>query len=396
MNGAVFNVYTQFMRVLFIIPSITNYHTFLKELADELIQQSHEVIILAGEKSIVQGKNPYLPPKNCTWIKINFPRNFQAQKHISTSFLIEKHIKKFNPNIVHIHFSAAMFTSALAHKSGWPLTIATIHGLAWPTRKKNAQILLKRAELAAARKMDEVFVLNSEDLEALTKNGIPKCAILPGKGIGCNIDDFDPTAIDPKQTSLLRDQLGLKTNDFVFIYIGRQTHFKGFHLVVRAFMKLYHSKSNYKLLLLGDKDRIHPTGLNKTEESLLEVVPSIIHVPWQIDVASYLALSQVNVFPSSREGLPVNLMESLSMGVPIITNDSRGCRDAVSDGKNGFVLKENTVDKIAEKMKLLAENRVLLKSFGEHALEQRHQFNRKNYIKYQIGYYENKFAEMAR
>ena len=376
------------MRVLFIIPSITNYHTFLRELTQILTDTGHQVFLLAGEKAIVKGISPYQDPINCKWIKINFPRSFHPQKHIQSSLQINAQIKKYKPDIIHIHFSAAMFTSALARKKKWPITIATIHGLAWPSRAKKSRILLKHAELNSAKKMDEVFVLNKEDLNSIHKNGVKNAFLIPGKGIGCNIHDFDPNKINPELKLKLQKEFDLKSDDIVFIFIGRQTHFKGFHLVIRAFMSIYHSKSKFKLLLLGDKDRIHSSGLNSTEESLIDIIPSIIKISWKANVADYLALADINVFPSTREGLPVNLMESLAMGVPIITNDSRGCRDIVKDGINGIVLKENKVDDIAEAMKHLAENSVLRKKLSENAFNQREQFDRKYYIQYQVDYYK--------
>lgn len=376
------------MRVLFIIPSITNYHTFLKELTQSLIDTGSKVFLLAGEKAIVKGKSPYPDPTNCEWAKINFPRSFQPQKHLQSSLQIDAQIKNFNPDVIHIHFSAAMFTSALARKKDWPATIATIHGLAWPTRSNRSRMLLKHAELKSAKKMDRVFVLNKEDQYSMIKNGVNNVVLIPGKGIGCNIHDFDPEKINPKSKLKLQNKLGLSSGDIVFIYIGRQTHFKGFHLVIKAFMRIYHSKSNYKLLLLGDKDRIHSSGLNSTEEALIDIIPSIIKIKWKANVADYLSLADINVFPSTREGLPVNLMESLSMGVPIITINSRGCRDVVKDGYNGIVLKENEVDDIAEAMKQMAENSVLRKKLSENAFNQREQFDRNNYIRYQMDYYK--------
>ena len=81
-------------------------------------------------------------------------------------------------------------------------------------------------------------------------------------------------------------------------------------------------------------------------------------------------------------------MESLSMGVPIITNDSRGCRDVVKDGFNGIVLEKNEVAEIAEAMKQLAENFVLRNKLSRNAFNQREQFDRKYYIQYQVGYYQ--------
>ena len=45
------------------------------------------------------------------------------------------------------------------------------------------------------------------------------------------------------------------------------------------------------------------------------------------------------VLPSYyNEGMNRSLMEALSMGIPIITTDNRGCRELVIDGKTGFII----------------------------------------------------------
>jgi len=174
------------MKIVFIIPSITNFHTFLSELNDSLIDHGHEVFLLAGEKPIVKGNSPYPNKINCTWIKIDFPRNFQPNKHFLAARNIDRIIQDIKPDLIHVHFSAAMFTVSLAKKAKWPPIIATIHGLAWPARKGRTRMLLKQAELRAAKKMDTVIVLNNEDLNLLKKNGINNSLLLSNYGIGCN------------------------------------------------------------------------------------------------------------------------------------------------------------------------------------------------------------------
>lgn len=45
------------------------------------------------------------------------------------------------------------------------------------------------------------------------------------------------------------------------------------------------------------------------------------------------------VLPSYyNEGMNRSLMEALSMGIPIITTDNRGCRELVINGKTGFII----------------------------------------------------------
>jgi len=383
------------MKIVFIIPSITNFHTFLSELNDRLLAEGHEVHLFAGEKPIVEGKSPYPEEVSCAWTKIDFPRSFQPKKHYLAARIIDQKIQEIKPDLVHVHFSAAMFTVSLAKKSNWPPVIATIHGLAWPTRSKSSQLLLKRAELSAAKKMDQLIVLNQEDLLLLTRNGIKKAALLFEYGIGCNIDLFDPQTINKAARRELKAKLNISQDDVVFIFIGRQTQFKGFDIVIRAFMKIYHTKSNFHLLLIGDKDFIHKSGLNPVEESLLENIPVIHQIGWRANIENYLAIADINVFPSNREGLPVNLMESLAMGVPVITIDSRGCRDIIKHGENGLVIENKGIGYLAAAMKQLSDNFVLRSSLSKNGIKKRTDYDRRKYIEKQIAFYKQFQKEIS-
>ena len=281
-----------------------------------------------------------------------------------------------------------MFTVSLARKKNWPRVIATIHGLAWPARAGNKRLLLKKAEVTAAKKMDHVLLLNKQDLALMNQNGIDHAKILFKYGIGCNSSLFKPSITPSTEHLELKKKLGIKKEDIVFIFIGRQTSFKGFNKVIRAFMKIYHAKSPYHLLLIGDTDHIHESGLNPTEESLLSQIPAIHQIGWKKNIENFLAIADINVFPSQREGLPVNLMESLSMGVPVITINSRGCNEIIEHDVNGLILDDESVDTLALAMKQLANNFVLRNRLSENALTDKSKYDRRLFIEKQLEFYE--------
>lgn len=377
------------MKIVFIIPSITNFHTFLSELNDDLLKKGHKVYLIAGEKPIVKGESPYPGTISCEWIKIEFPRNLQPHKHLLSARKIDSIIQDIKPDLIHVHFSAAMFTVSLAKKSNWPPVIATIHGLAWPTRKGQSRLILKKAEISSAKKMDQVFVLNKGDLVSLKENGVANAKILSDFGIGCNIHSFDRQKINPNSISALKRKLRIKESDVVFIFIGRQTQFKGYNKVIRAFMNIYHTRSPYHLLLIGENDYIHKSGLNPIEESLIPQIPSIHQIGWKANIENFLAIADINVFPSSREGLPVNLMESLSMGIPVITINSRGCNEIIKHNENGIILENDSVECLCKAMKHLGENFVSRSKLSQNGLLKRAAYDRSLFIKKQVEFYSD-------
>jgi glycosyltransferase involved in cell wall biosynthesis len=69
------------------------------------------------------------------------------------------------------------------------------------------------------------------------------------------------------------------------------------------------------------------------------------------DVRPYLAQASVFVLPSYyREGVPRTLLEAMAMARPLITTDTPGCRETVSDAKNGLLVPARNIEALAQSM----------------------------------------------
>lgn len=76
------------------------------------------------------------------------------------------------------------------------------------------------------------------------------------------------------------------------------------------------------------------------------------------NVKKVLQDSAIVVLPSYyREGLPKSLIEACAIGRPIITTDWVGCRETVTNGKNGFIIPIQNADKLAECLKILINDK---------------------------------------
>ena len=70
-------------------------------------------------------------------------------------------------------------------------------------------------------------------------------------------------------------------------------------------------------------------------------------------------------FPSYyREGLPKSLIDACAVGRPIVTTNSIGCKDAVDDNVNGFLVPARDSEALAEKIRVLLEDGDLRKRMG--------------------------------
>ena len=376
------------MKVLFVIPSITNYFTFLEDIAEALVKQGNQVILATSTKHISK-IDCYDREIHGKLRVIEFPRGFEWSEHIRASKKLDEIVQDEKPDVVNVHFSAAIFTTAIAKKKSWPITIGTFHGVSFPIEKGWRKIALGLAESWAAKKFDKIFVLTEDDRKALIqKSNKINANVIWSYGLGCDLSQFDPKKVTDEQRKKLRKHHHIREDHFVYIFVGRQVHFKGFDRLIRAFVDLFSRNIKLRLILVGDKDNIHSTNLDSTEDKILNNCPGIIRVGWQENVQDYLAIAHVNVFPSIKEGMPVNLMESLAMGVPVITVDSRGCRNVVEDKKDGIILKDQNVEMLKEKMRFLYDNRDELDRMVQNALKERAKFDRKYFIKDQLELYD--------
>lgn len=376
-------------RILLVIPSIASARLFLKELSEELAEtfEVHCACSITETNFNAEEQNS----SRVVYHHIPFPRGMNIFSHFLAALLVRNLIKKVQPVLIHAHFSAGIFTTALALNRKRPIAICTFQGLSFPLMASRARALLMRiAEGYAARQFDSAWVLSEDDYIAL-KRVAPSASVLvqPGLGLGCDLQRFDPGVISDVDRNVLRRKLGISEDDFVFIFIGRYVHFKGFNLSIRAFLLLASSCPHAKLLLVGARDSLHASGLCAAEEKAWQESSQVIDISWTNRIERYIAIAHVSVFPSEREGMPVSLMEALSMGVPVITFDSRGCRDVVRNGIDGIVLNDRTVDRLEQTMKIFIQDVDVREKMKAAALAGRDRFCRKHFVSTQIGIYQD-------
>ena len=86
------------------------------------------------------------------------------------------------------------------------------------------------------------------------------------------------------------------------------------------------------------------------------------------DVHDLLVDSHIFIFPSYYgEGLPKSCIEANAIGRPIITTDSVGCKDTVIDGYNGYIIPIRDAQALADKLRILIEDKNLRQQMGRNA-----------------------------
>ena len=83
------------------------------------------------------------------------------------------------------------------------------------------------------------------------------------------------------------------------------------------------------------------------------------------------ALARTDIFclPSYREGVPNALLEATACGLPIVTTDTPGCRDVVTDGVNGLLVPVKNEQAIADALETLILDQELRHRMGNAGRE---------------------------
>jgi glycosyltransferase involved in cell wall biosynthesis len=381
------------MRILLIITDYGSFNNFLSEVAVTLLQNGHDVHVLCSPSKVIncKDKQPYAD----MGIKIeyvNFPRSFNPFKQLAASINIHKKINAINPDLINVHFTTGIFTTLLWRKPAY-FTIGTIHGVGYPMiKQKIKRAIFESIEKFCFRRLDQIYLINEYDYELVSQLHPQKTFKYSSYGVGNDVHKFDPQTITEHDRDGLRSELMIKDDDFVLAFTGRFVAFKGFDKVVKTFNALvkHYKIHDIKLLIIGGDDPIHPNGLNKEEDTDYKSSEQIINIPFTADVNKYLAVADVFVFPSIKEGMPVCIMEALSMGVPVITSNSRGCNDLIKHGFNGLLLSDDpTIAEIREAVLKLYRDRTLLQNLSENALSKRTEYNREKYVREQVDAYSH-------
>jgi len=147
------------------------------------------------------------------------------------------------------------------------------------------------------------------------------------------------------------------------VTVGRLHLEKGFVRLMESFSKV--KSKDWKLVLAGGG--IHEAEI-KQKSVELGISERVVFLGKVIDIDNLLLKSKIFVLSSHKEGYPNALCEAMSAGLACISFDIvAGPKDIIQDGVNGFLIPDNDLQCLSEKMQLLIDNKILREKLGENA-----------------------------
>ena len=185
-----------------------------------------------------------------------------------------------------------------------------------------------------------IFFQNADDMALFLSGGLTKVArttLLPGSGV--DLAHFSPR---------MRNARG---QQFVFLLAARLLWDKGVREFVEAARLVKSEFPHTEFRLIGFLDVQNPSAISQAHVQQWVAEGVVSYLGATDDMISAYAEADCIVLPSYREGVPRTLLEAASMGLPIITTDAVGCRDAVEDGLTGFLCRQRDAHDLADKMR---------------------------------------------
>lgn len=268
------------------------------------------------------------------------------------------------PAILHAHGTRASFWARLAvvGLSNKPKIIYTLHGFHLPRRGFLSRWFLLALE-RCLNKLTDVLVCVSES----DKNLVLKYRTISSKKIrviknGIDIKKFQ---ISQDQIQQTKKELGLK-DSFVLCSIGRLHPPKDFSTILKALKLIVARVQNVKLLIVGDGPLREPL---EREARALGLNAHVEFLGFREDIPALINLSDIVVLSTHWEGLPLVPLEVGASKKPIIASNVDGVREAIINGKTGFLFKPGSAKDLAGKILKLFRSKGLRAKVGERGFE---------------------------
>jgi len=299
---------------------------------------------------------------------IDMKRNISPISDLVGLIKLYRFLRNKRPHLIHSITPKAGLLSMVAGKAaGVPIRMHTFTGLIFPSRSGFLQKLLIWADRVLCLSATHIYPEGEGVKRDLIDYRITKKSLrvlANGNINGIDLDYFSFSRITELQNLSLRRDLGLSSEDFVFIFVGRIVRDKGINELIAAFRELCKSpEANHfnirtpKLLLVGAfEDSLDP--LTPETLSLIRNNSNIISVGYQADVRPYFAISDALIFPSYREGFPNVVMQAGAMGLPSIVSDINGCNEIIIDGQNGAIIPPKNIEALQAAMLKLMNDKV--------------------------------------
>lgn len=348
----------------YIYPNKTNpsLGLFIHQQAKYIAKEGHDVNVI-----VMRTKNDKLK-EYIDGVEINKVANINSQKLISGFLFLIKSLKKlYQLNkkekldlVIENFLGVNTIIIGLFLRSMNKKYIVISHGTSWELPKKNKinNLIIKLALFFP----DKIVCVSRKTKELLSHNTNKKKLVIINNGM-------DPDYLIPsKSKEQFKRELGIR-NELIMLSVSHLVKKKGIDAIIKSLPNIIKKYPKLRYFIVGEgneKERLQKIA------SLLNLEENIKFVGRKVgrELANYYNICDLFVLMSrdlkdAIESFGIVYIEASYFKKPVIAGKSGGTKDAIVDGKTGYLVEYNDVKKLEKTILLLLKNKKLRNKLGE-------------------------------
>lgn len=317
-------------KVLILSNDYLTIYNFRMELVSALSEKGHEVFLSLPEDS----RNSLFSEMGCEVIDTPIARfGTNPFEDLKTLQFYKRLIKKIKPDIIFTYTAKPNIYGAIAAHACGVKCVCNVTGLGSNFQSEN---IIKKIMLAlqkySYKNAHTVFFQNSQNLEYFKEKGIvgENAKLLPGSGVNLRQNKYEECC---KSDGKLK-----------FVTIARIRQDKGYDELFEAVKKAHSDGLNAEFHIIGWYE---DDGYKEITEQMQRDYGVVVHgsVPHE-QVHGLIKSCQFLIHPSYHEGMSNVILEAAATGLVCLVSDINGCKEAVDDGKTGFLFNVKDTDSL--------------------------------------------------
>ena len=268
---------------------------------------------------------------------------------------------ELKPDVVHlVGMKPILYGSIASRMAKVPATVCAIAGLGWLFTPGG---ILKTSARQLVSRYFRHALSNNPRVQYLVQNSHHRDVLLQNKMAGSDqVTIVSGAGVDPNRFRVQPEPDSLPT----VMTHARMLWDKGIGDLVDAARIIKQQNVDCRIRLVGDPDPANPASIPMEQLNAWNAEEIVTWQGRSSEIPQLLADSHIACLPSYHEGFPLSLVEAMSCGRPVVTNDIPGCRDAVTHERSGLLVPKGDAPELAKAIVRLVQDPALRRRYGAH------------------------------
>lgn len=274
--------------------------------------------------------------------------------YLAEALLVGRWMKRRNLQHLHVHFGGSVAAVGMLTSIAWKLPYSlTIHG---PEELLNAESYRLKEKLAQAKFVFCISDFCRSQLYALTPSSEWHKFSVIRLGV-------DPLVLTPPSKPANAAGRG---DTLKLVCIGRMVAAKGHQILLEAVMLLRERDIPLEVTLIGGGPELNHLQHFVAQNGLTDVV-TFTQALSHPQTLAHLRRADLFALSSFAEGVPVALMEAMSLGLPCVSTSIAGIPELIRNGVDGLLVPPANALAFANALEMVIVDPVLRRSLGASA-----------------------------